>query len=263
MANSGPNSNGSQFFITVAATPWLDNVHTVFGQVNQGYPVVQAISEVDTDDEDRPREPVHLLSVRIRRVGAAAESFDVHAQSLPAVSAGGLDLDRRDGGVTMSFDRTMHADLRLRESTNLTDWTSTPLGIGLEPSDPGSINRPSEGAARFFALTRIQYPSSTFAPRTMANRGLTLNFDDGAGTLALEFDTAGGGSYTLGTAAGTITGSSWVQAPYRGQLTLLTSGLVPMSLRLDFVGPDTGNLSGTAYASTPFGVSGNFTLATP
>jgi hypothetical protein len=36
-----------------------------------------------------------------------------------------------------------------------------------------------------------------------------------------------------------------------------------MSLRLDFVGPDTGNLSGTAYASTPFGVSGNFTLATP
>jgi len=66
MANSGPNSNGSQFFIiTAAATPWLDGKHTVFGQVTSGQDVVDRISEVDRDGRDRPLTPVTLESVEI------------------------------------------------------------------------------------------------------------------------------------------------------------------------------------------------------
>jgi peptidyl-prolyl cis-trans isomerase A (cyclophilin A) len=68
MANSGPNTNGSQFFLTVAATPWLTGNHTIFGEVVEGQDIVDKISEIDRDRSDKPRNPVVLESVTIERV---------------------------------------------------------------------------------------------------------------------------------------------------------------------------------------------------
>ncbi len=67
MANSGPNTNGSQFFVTVAATPWLDNRHTVFGEVVEGYDIAEKISKTARDRSDKPLEPVIIQRVRIER----------------------------------------------------------------------------------------------------------------------------------------------------------------------------------------------------
>jgi cyclophilin family peptidyl-prolyl cis-trans isomerase len=66
MANSGPNTNGSQFFIVTAdATPWLDGKHTVFGEVIEGSDVLDRLNDVPTGGADRPLTPVYISSIEL------------------------------------------------------------------------------------------------------------------------------------------------------------------------------------------------------
>jgi len=65
MANSGPGTNGSQFFITVAATPWLDGRHSVFGKVTGGMDVVDAISNAPRNAGDKPNTPIRMTKVTV------------------------------------------------------------------------------------------------------------------------------------------------------------------------------------------------------
>ncbi len=72
MANAGPGTNGSQFFITTVPTPWLNGKHTIFGEVIEGAGVVDLISRVKTGSQDRPVEDVTVDSVTVQRGDSAS-----------------------------------------------------------------------------------------------------------------------------------------------------------------------------------------------
>ncbi|KAG2485854.1 hypothetical protein HYH03_015437 [Edaphochlamys debaryana] len=64
MANAGPNTNGSQFFVTLAPAPWLDGKHTIFGRVTSGMQVVKRLGSVQTNNMDRPMTDVRIVRAR-------------------------------------------------------------------------------------------------------------------------------------------------------------------------------------------------------
>jgi len=76
MANSGPNTNGSQFFITLKATPWLDGKHAVFGEIVKGQDIVDLIGAAKTAARDKPESEIKMLEVNIIRKGKDAKAFD-------------------------------------------------------------------------------------------------------------------------------------------------------------------------------------------
>ncbi|MBV9506419.1 MAG: peptidylprolyl isomerase [Acidobacteriia bacterium] len=97
MANKGPNTGDCQFFITDAATPWLNGLHTIFGQVVDGQKVVGKITNVIRDDKDRPRFPIKLINVEVVRVVPAAE------HGAPTATGSGLFINS-EGDVLATYE---------------------------------------------------------------------------------------------------------------------------------------------------------------
>lgn len=128
MANAGPNTNGSQFFITHVATPWLDGRHTVFGRVVRGQDVVDAVRQGDVIEE-----------LKIVRVGEAAEAFAVDQERFDA-------LLEQAGGRSQRVAAEDHAEAEKLIAANWPDATATESGLRYEITEAGTgTTKPQNG----------------------------------------------------------------------------------------------------------------------
>lgn len=260
MANSGLNSNGSQFFVTLAATPFLDDVHSVFGEVTSGLSVVQAIGNVPVDANDKPLTPVVMQNVVIRRVGAAAQAFDISAQGLPSVGGAGPDFVRSGASSLLQFPKSIYSEYTLFHSSNLETWSGSKIALYVTPPPNTDLDVSSSavGSAHFYRVAQVAYPGPLFTPPSVAGNTLQLNFTVGlSGTLVLSFNNSGGG--TSNYMGGTITSYEWEQEAYRGQLLCYTTTLVPFLLNHVFTSSTGGFFKGTFFTATPLTVAGTFT----
>ena len=257
MANSGPDSNGSQYFITVSPQSQLNDVHTVFGRLYGGSNVVYAINHVITDANDKPLTNVAVNSIKIQRIGSAAIGFDIATSGLPIVTNLNLKIARTGPNVSLIFSNKLYADNRLYASSDLSGWSAGQLGIETAAPVSNTNLQSVASPAQFFRAAQIQYLSNTFAPKSMFGRTLTMRYTNGiVATNIVVFDLLGGGSYNvIGFTPGVIASYSWSQSPYNGYIPLIFySGAVlpPSTLKLNFKSATSGNLTGTAYVNYPF-----------
>lgn len=262
MANSGPDSNGSQFFITVEPYTSGNNTYVIFGRVVSGTNVVSAINKVATDANDKPLTNVVIQQVSIRRVGDAAQAFDVNAYSLPLVTNIPLSIAGGSQQVSLTFSNRIYADNRLYSATNLSSWTLNSLGIETTAPTSNSVQVITDSPQKFFRFAQVQYLSSTFAPKDILGRTLTMVFSAGQGTNTIVFNSTGGGTYNFpGVNSGSVTSYTWSQEAYRGLLwPIQYSQLNEMTLQLNFTSTKAGSFSGTVYGTPQFSVSGTFSL---
>jgi peptidylprolyl isomerase len=128
MANAGPNTNGSQFFITHVATPWLDGRHTVFGRVVQGQDVVDAVQQGDT-----------IETVTILRVGDQAEAFQVDQERYEA-------LLEQVGGRSQRAAAEERAEAEQIIAANWPDALTTESGLWYQITTAGTgTEKPKQG----------------------------------------------------------------------------------------------------------------------
>jgi len=253
MANSGKDSNGSQYFITVEPTPWLNDVHTIFGRLFGGSNVVYAINHVATDANDKPLTNIVVNAINIRRIGAAALAFDINTNGLPLVTNLNLNITKAGTNISLTFSNRLYADTRLYATGDLTNWGWLGLGIYLSGVASNSFTRSYPNSRQFFRAAQVQYPSSTLAPKTISGRTLTMVFTNGAGgTVIVNPNSSGGGTYSYNGTPGNLVDNyySWKQEPYNGKLWPIGfTGIVDldMTLALNFDTATAGGFTGRVY----------------
>lgn len=179
MANSGPNSDGSQFFITATNAPGWNGGYSAFGHVSTGMDVVASIAAVEVMGE-RPVEDVVVHSVAIRRVGAAATNFDIAEQGVPVVESGPVRTYTAGTNIWLEFDLAEQSETLFRVSDDLKTWESSDWGLGIQTNArtlTRSFPRVDLGPATFFHASRIRYPVPITSPLDARGRKFTFFWD--------------------------------------------------------------------------------------
>jgi peptidyl-prolyl cis-trans isomerase A (cyclophilin A) len=284
MANSGPNTDGSQFFVTSADVAGWDGSYTVFGHVVSGMPVVASIAAVPVQGSGaRPVVDVRLHAVGIRRVGAAAEAFDVGAQELPTYEFAPIRLFRADGVAQLEIElATQTKPLKLGESVDAFEWETQDLPSPTDLSSPTDLvyEGPDDvltgtmgDVDRYFAYsTRLRYPQPVASPAS--NRGRTFTFWWEGYDLKYEATfnasnlVAGSAWVTDGTnppaARVVFVGDAWTRSAYSARLTFMDDLAREYSYSLGFTPGQATNRFTASVFLFPFGptfpIRGTFTV---
>lgn len=199
MANSGPNSNGSQFFITLAPEPHLDGLHNVFGKVIEGMENVQTIGDVETDANATPTTDVSINTVTILRVGEAAQAFNPRLYLFPIMSAADIQLRHQPNvGPVLRIVGQEKSRYVVSSSSDLQTWQDTAYLAGdFAKSRTHEVliteNLSAENPRKFLRAAQIQGHLSA-----NANGGtLVVTSEEGAYVETIDFSSGFKGLYSL------------------------------------------------------------------
>lgn len=279
MANSGPNSGGSQFFITGSAIPSLDGKHTVFGKVVTGLSVIESILTSATDSSGKPISPITLRHVRIRKVGPEAASFDPTRFPLPKVSVPDFQSHIDPGhNAVLTFDQPAQSLLHLWASedggSSWEDIGTRFIGSGEKPATSvrfSLADLPEDADLRFRPVLTT-YPGDSIVPSSLANHQLYL--ENESGDFTFHFDSHGEPSYLIvlpsgETKTGRIVQFLYEPDGYGANLVIETSGdgafryrLAPkVKSKTGFTGSQRGLFYNLLYGWTPFSENSDFALS--
>ncbi|HPC19237.1 MAG TPA: peptidylprolyl isomerase [Kiritimatiellia bacterium] len=276
VANSGPNTDGSQFFITATNVPFWDGGYTVFGHVTAGMDVVEAIAAVPVLDE-RPVDDVTVHSINIRRVNTVAEAFDISAQGVPIIETGGMRAYMSGTNLVLDYERVPQSKTLFRISEDLQAWESSDWGLGYYTSGATSIltrtfAHAELGAATFFHAARIRYPVPVTSPETQRGHTFTFWWDspDLVYQVSLTNQPLGGGSGWVqdGTNAPyprVVYADIWQREAYMARLSFIDDLGRQYTYHLGFnPGEATNRFTGTWWVVTNsaqrYSLSGLFTM---
>lgn len=275
MGNSGPNTNGSRFFITASSQTGLDGSHTVFGHVvgDDSQAVCDAINTTETDGSGRPTVPVIIESIDVYKINT---NFDPDAQGIPEVVAPRATvLFFNPENVFLHFTQPNRSLGLVYHSDDGESWRT--IRRYRDPED-GSVAAtldvsPQTAGKRshLFAASVVYYGGDAVFPDSMNDRTLRATHESSttSHTIVYEFDSKGGGTYSSKTLGGGISGKitsyDFIPDGYGAWLTVHLSDLSPMTYRLGFDAKNTTTLWGrhtgavhSGFAPTPF--KGTFTL---
>jgi len=245
MAKSGfPNTGGSQFFITLAATPNLNDKHSVFGKVISGTTIIDGFKNASlfpTGAGNKPVTPIVINSVVISGPGYAG--FDINAASLRLPHAGGTDMriarDATAATMTATFDRQPQTDYMFIQSPDLSAWSSPRHILSLDADANQELVITLRPEPKYFLnLATVGYgqvPNAT-ADLVDGSKKLRIKFTSGQ-YLDLLFDGQGGGTWfdSGSGGGGVITFTNWEdQAGETGVIE--NSSPIPFAIPLGFLG---------------------------
>jgi len=248
MANSGLDSNGSQFFITVTNTPGLNNVHSVFGEVVAGMDVVFNIGTVATDAGDRPLTNVTIEQIDILRIGTDAENFDPLALPLPEVMPLILAITNGLSGMGVVAATSNQCEQMIHSSTNLSDWALSSQKYWPSANGQRFVSVATNLPARFFRGVRIFYPQAIPGLSTDITDH-QLEFTQGTNSIVFHPQTGGVGSCTVSGTPDEIISWEWhpdIRTVYIQVWTALGYNLV---FQINNGVPGNGNWDGYYYNS--------------
>jgi len=222
MANSGEDTNGSQFFITLEPTTWLDGKHVVFGKVVDGLNVVLSIGNVATTN-NAPLTNVVINHIQILRIGTEAKNIDFSTQPLPKVTPLKLSVIQNSTNLIVESNPSNRSELIVYASTNLVKWRNKQQEYWSVAPSKWSILTSQNLKSEFFRGVRVFYPQAIpELPSNLINH--TVKFIQESSQVIFNLKSNRKGDCSILGTPDEITYWNWMLEGQRAELEVHTKG---------------------------------------